>query len=102
MPYTVCEHYMLMLVIFLECSHYACITSKFQMSHKHNVISFSCNFSTQFNIINSINQIMLILLFPSTFLQGQNAYLRDNWGRFDTSMVMSLWVSLLLQVCKTY
>nr|XP_054770988.1 sodium leak channel NALCN-like [Lytechinus pictus] len=29
---------------------------------------------------------------------GDNAYLRDNWGRFDTSMVLSLWVSILLQV----
>ncbi|XP_063967111.1 sodium leak channel NALCN-like isoform X1 [Lytechinus pictus] len=31
---------------------------------------------------------------------GDNAYLRDNWGRFDTSMVLSLWVSILLQICQ--
>ncbi|XP_072180421.1 sodium leak channel NALCN-like [Diadema setosum] len=33
-------------------------------------------------------------------LFGENAYLRDNWGRFDASMVLFLWISVLLQICQ--
>lgn len=55
-----------------------------------------------------VDSVVTLLFFSETIFKmttrgiifGEYAYLRDNWGRFDTSMVLSLWVSILLQICQ--